>query len=142
MKRGISPDRIIFLSGINSRSVFLSCFKLADLSLDAEIWQSHSTCLESLSCGVPLLTCTGNSFCSRVPTTMLKVFGLPEMVCENLQEYEQKAIDLGLHPEKLNALKAKTRALKTPNNPLFDMKQYAYHFEENLKKMLHEKGLR
>ena len=67
------------------------------------------------------LTCPGDSFCSRVPATMLKTFGLPEMVCKTTQEYEQKAIDLGLHPEKLKALKEKTQSLKTIDNPLFDM---------------------
>ena len=140
MKRGVSPDRIIFLNAMN-RPLFLASFKLADLFLDTEIWQAHSTCLESLCCGVPLLTCPGDNFCSRVPATMLKTFGLPEMVCKTTQEYEEKAIDLGLHPEKLKALKAKTRALKTPDNPLFDMTRYAHYFEDNLKKMLMEKGL-
>lgn len=140
MKRGISPDRIIFLNCMD-RPMFLASFRLADLFLDTEIWQAHSTCLESLCCGVPLLTCPGDSFCSRVPATMLKTFGLPEMVCETTQEYEQKAIDLGLHPEKLKALKEKTNALKTPDNPLFNMRQYARWFEDNLKKMLAEKGL-
>ena len=139
-ERGISPDRFVFLNYMN-RPLFLTCFRLADLFLDTEIWQAHSTCLESLNCGVPVLTCPGNSFCSRVPATMLKTFGLPEMVCKDLNEYEQKAIDLGSNPEKMKALKEKTASLKTPYNPLFNMNQYAIWFEDNLKKMLKEKNL-
>lgn len=142
MNRGISPDRIIFLSWLDSKALFLKCFKFADLFLDTEIWQAHSTCLESLTCGIPLLTCPGNSFCSRVPATMLKTFGLPEMVCKDIKEYEQKAIDFGLHPEKLQAAKEKVRSLKTPDNPLFDMVSYARKFENILKQILKEKNLK
>lgn len=138
IKRGITPERIIFLPCMD-RPFFLSALRNADLFLDVEIWQAHSTCLESLSACVPLLTCTGNSWASRVPSTMLRTFGLPELVCASEAEYEQKAIAYGLDKEKLAALKEKTKALMSPENPLFNMKQYAKWFEDNLMQMLHEK---
>ncbi len=140
-KRGISPNRIVFLSCMD-RPMFLACLKQADLFLDSEIWQAHSTCIEALSVGLPLLTRTGNCFCARVPSTMLKTFGLPELVCANDEEYEQKAIDYGLNPEKLKALKDKTIALMGPQNPLFDMATFAKNFEGLLKEMIAEKGLK
>ena len=105
------------------------------------MYNAHSTALESLFCGVPLITCPGESYASRVSASMLNAFGLPELICPSEEAYEQKAIELGNNLEKLNCLKAKTVALMTPNNPLFDMKQYTLDFENLLRQMASEKGL-
>lgn len=140
-KRGVDPARIIVLPKMPTHADFLYCFKNADLFLDTEMYNAHSTALESLFCGVPLITCPGESYASRVSASMLNAFGLPELICPSEEAYEQKAIELGNNPEKLNCLKAKTVALMTPNNPLFDMKQYTLDFENLLRQMASEKGL-
>ena len=139
-KRDVNPNRIIVLPKMPTHADFLYCFKNADLFLDTEMYNAHSTALESLFCGVPLITCPGDSYASRVSSSMLHAFGLDEMICKTEDEYEKKAIELGLNTEKLNCLKAKTVSLMTQNNPLFDMKSYARDFEKLLRQISSKKN--
>lgn len=140
-KRGVAKERLIFLSKMPTHADFLYCFKNADLFLDTEGYNAHSTALESLFCGVPLITTPGNSLPARVSSSMLTAFGLPELVFDTEEAYEKAAIEFGLNPEKRKALKEKTAHLAQSKNALFDMVQFTSDFENLLKDIATEKGL-
>ena len=123
IEQGVSGDRIIFASR-ESKDKHLRRLQLADLFLDTYIVGAHTTASDSLWAGVPILTCTGDRFVSRVCTSLLVTQGLTELVTQDLTEYQQKAIDYAQHPDQIVALKQKIKdANKT--RPLFKTEVYA-----------------
>ncbi|NCQ40911.1 MAG: hypothetical protein GW795_03220, partial [Cyanobacteria bacterium] len=122
-QQGINPKRIIF-AGKLKKSKHLKRLQLADLFLDTYIVGAHTTASDSLWAGVPILTCTGDRFISRVCTSMLAVQGLTALITKDLEEYQQKAIYYGTHPEQIKSLKQEIQAANR-NKPLFNTPQFA-----------------
>ena len=115
-------------------------YRLADLFLDTT-YNAHVTACDALWAGLPLLTCTGSSFATRVAGGMLHVLGLPELVTASLADYERIALALATDPEKLRALRDKLeRARKT--SPLFDADRFRRHIESAFNTMweIHRRG--
>jgi predicted O-linked N-acetylglucosamine transferase (SPINDLY family) len=50
---------------------------------------------------LPLLTCTGRTFASRVAASLLHAAGVPELVTHNLTDYEALAMRLAADPALL-----------------------------------------
>ena len=59
--------------------------RLADLFLDTLPFNAHVTASDALWAGLPLLTCRGDAFASRVAASVLHAAGLPELVVDNLR---------------------------------------------------------
>ena len=78
--------------------------------------------------GLPVLTCIGNSFASRVSASLLNAVNLPELITSNQAEYEELAIELATHPDKLNTLKIKLLH-NLPTSPLYDSRLFTMHIE-------------
>ena len=117
--RGIDSDRIIFAQKVEMMADYLSRYALADLFLDTHPYNAHTTALDSLKVGVPVLTLMGKSFASRVAASLLNAIGLSELITSTQEEYEALAIELAVNPIKLKDIK-----LRLANNrmttPLFD----------------------
>ena len=125
--RGISSDRLIFVPRIDYRD-YLSRFSLFDLFLDTFPYNAGATASDALWAGLPVLTCMGESFASRVAASLLKAIDLPELITHSQQEYEAKAIELATNPVLLKATKDKLAANKL-TKPLFDTKLFTKHLE-------------
>ncbi len=76
----------------------------------------------------PLLTCTGRSFAARVAGSLLTANGLPELITQNLEDYETLALKLAREPELLSELGAKL-ARNRDTQPLFDCPRFCRHLE-------------
>jgi len=122
-RRGIRSNRIVFAKREDLMSDHLARYSLANLFLDTFPYNAHTTALDSLKTCLPILTRTGQSFPSRVATSLLHAIGLPELITSSQSEYEALAVELAKNPEKLNSIKIKlvTNRLTTPlfNTPLF-----------------------
>ncbi len=125
--RGISPERLIFAPKI-PRAEHLSRHRQADLFLDTSPYNAHTTASDALWAGVPLVTCLGCTFVSRVAASLLRAVGLPELVTTSLEDYEALALKLAREPSFLAAIKAKL-ARNRGTHPLFDTARYARHIE-------------
>ena len=55
--------------------------------------------------GLPLITMRGNSFASRVAASILSSINMSELITENINDYENLAIELGNNKFKLNEIK-------------------------------------
>jgi len=134
-KRGIVSSRIIFAPRLDLNADHLARYALADLFLDTFSYNAHTTAVDSLKSGVPVLTRTGQSFASRVAASLLNAIRLPELITNTQKEYEALAIELAMNPEKLTDIK-----LKLDNNrlttPLFDTPLFAKHLETAYIKMM------
>jgi protein O-GlcNAc transferase len=127
-KRGVDSNRIIFAVREDLMADHLARYGLADLFLDTFPYNAHTTTVDSLKAGVPVLTRVGQSFASRVAASLLNAIGLPELITTSQAEYEALAIELALNPQKLAEIK-----LKLANNrlttPLFDTPLFAKNLE-------------
>ena len=126
-ERGVLASRIVFAPRLPHKE-HLSRHALADLFLDTLPYTAHTTASDSLFAGVPVLTCVGDSFPSRVATSIVRAFGLPELSVDTLEDYQNKAVALGTDREKLKELKNRVSALRSAAT-LFDGKT----FSDNLK---------
>jgi protein O-GlcNAc transferase len=101
----VDPARLIF-AGKLPQAEHLARLQRADLFLDTLPCNAHTTASDALWAGLPLLTCSGQSFCSRVAGSLLHALGLPELVTTSLHEYEERAAELATHREELARLRA------------------------------------
>ena len=85
------------------------------------------TCALPIS-GLPVLTCTGRSFPSRVGASLLNAVGLPELVTDDLAQYEALAIALANDRPRLAALRERL-AGQLRSAPLYDTPRYTRHLE-------------
>lgn len=127
-KRGISSDRLIFASHVESNEDHLARHRLADLFLDTFCYNAHATANDALWAGVPILTCSGSAFANRVAGSLLNSIGLPEMITYSLDEYEALALKLARQPDFLAAIKQKL-AQHREVFPLFNTKRFTRHIE-------------
>ncbi|CAM5370815.1 protein O-GlcNAc transferase OS=Afipia felis OX=1035 GN=bcsC PE=3 SV=1 [Afipia felis] len=125
--REISPERIVFAAHADY-AIYLARMQLADLFLDNNYWNGHSTASDALRCGVPVITCLGSSFASRVASSLLRAIEMPELVTISLDEYEALALKLARDPARLAAIKAKL-AKNRLTTPLFDTGRFTRHLE-------------
>jgi protein O-GlcNAc transferase len=104
--RGISGDRLIFAKRI-SPSEHLARHCCADLFLDTYPCNAHTTASDSLWAGLPLITLRGESFASRVASSLLSAVGLPELITDTQSDYESLAIELANDSLKLQEYKSR-----------------------------------
>lgn len=117
-KRGISGDRLVFAKRV-APSEHLARHRCADLFIDTYPCNAHTTASDSLWAGLPLLTLRGESFASRVASSLLNATGLPELITDTQSQYESLAIELGNNSAKLIEYKSRL-AKNLLTTPLFD----------------------
>lgn len=139
--RGVDPARLVF-APLVPPARHLARQQLADLFLDCFPFNAHTTASDALWAGLPLLTCAGQNFASRVAGSVLRTAGLPELVTHSLTEYEAVARDLALQPGRLDTLKDRLRRSRA-GNPLFDTRRFTRELEQAflLMQERHERGL-
>jgi predicted O-linked N-acetylglucosamine transferase (SPINDLY family) len=125
--RGVNPERLVFASRMPLPE-HLARHRLADLFLDTLPYNAHTTTSDALWAGLPVLTCIGGTFAGRVSASLLRATGLPELVTENLADYESLALRLATTPGMLSELKAKL-AKNRGTHPLFDTDRFRRHME-------------
>jgi len=117
--RGVDPQRIVFAPHVASMAEHLGRHQLADIYLDTLPYNAHSTTCDALWAGVPVITCAGGGFASRVAASALTAVGLPELIGDSLEEYGHLALELALDTRKRQNLRARLAANRTAA-PLFD----------------------
>lgn len=142
-KRGIAPERLLFAERVAERGHHLSRLQLADLALDPFPYNSHSTGLEILWAGVPMVALLGETFAGRVGASLLRAAGIDELIAGSPAEYQQIAVELAKNPQRLRELRAKlTDGRRTSS--LFDMPAFVSALESLYRRMWddHRQGVR
>jgi protein O-GlcNAc transferase len=125
--RGVDPERILFGEPwVNERH--LARLRLCDLFLDTWPYNAHTTGSDALWAGLPVVTCMGESFPSRVGASLLRAVGLPELVTENFANYEALALRLATDRAALARLRERLAA-QLPTAALYDTARYTRHLE-------------
>ncbi|MCC7007038.1 MAG: tetratricopeptide repeat protein [Ottowia sp.] len=127
VKRGVAAERLIFAKRL-PLAEHLARHRLADLFIDTLPYGAHTTSSDALWAGVPVLTCMGESFASRVAASLLTAIDLPELITQTQEEYEALAISLATHPDQLMQIKQKL-AQNRLTTPLFNTALFVEHLE-------------
>ncbi len=115
---GIDAARMVFARS-TALEQHLARLRLADLFLDTLPCNAHTTALEALHCGVPLLTVTGTTAAGRVGASVVQAAALADLIRANLADYETRAVALAADPAALAAVKARLAAARA-SCPLWD----------------------
>ena len=107
LNRGVAPDKIIFAKRVDAMSDHLARISIANLFLDTFPYNAHTTAVDALRSGVPVLTIPGASFPSRVASSLLNTLDLQEMIVNSQLEYEVLAIKFANNPSLLNAVRSR-----------------------------------
>ena len=124
--RGIDPDRLVFAPKA-PYAEHLARHRHADLFLDTLPYNAATTASDALWAGVPLLTCPGRSFVSRIGGSLLNAVGLPELVAPSLPAYEARALQLARNLDELHALRRRLEESRTAR--LFNPPRFRRHIE-------------
>jgi protein O-GlcNAc transferase len=126
--RGIDPGRLIFAPQMASLPDHLARHRQADLFLDTLPYNAHSTAIDALWAGLPVITCPGRSFAGRVGASVLRAVGLPELIADDLGGYAGLAARLVRDPPLLDAMRRKLADNKQ-TCALFDLQRLCRHLE-------------
>ena len=127
---GVDPARLVF-APVAPQQQHIARLGCADLSLDTLPVNHHTTGVDSLWAGVPLLTCRGDSLAGRVAASLLEDAELPGLVTDTLPDYAARLDALLSNRAELRAMR---EHLVTGRERLrlFDTAGYARDLEDLL----------
>jgi len=138
---GVEQDRVVF-SNVAPKEEHVRRGQLADVCLDTPLCNGHTTGMDVLWAGCPMVTLPLDTFASRVAASLLTSIGIPELIASSRKDYEEIAVRLGVDEEYYNYIKKKVwdgRLL----SPLFDTQKYTRDLESLFYRIWrrYEKGL-
>lgn len=108
LNRGLDPNRLIFAERL-PRNKHIERQSFADLFLDTYPYGAHTTCSDSIRSNLPVLTISGNSFPSKVSSSIIKKLNLDELIAKSFDEYFKKAINFANNPALLKEIKIRMK---------------------------------
>jgi predicted O-linked N-acetylglucosamine transferase (SPINDLY family) len=128
--QGIDSARLVFAPRVPPEE-YLARFQLADLFLDTLPFNGGTTASDALWAGLPVLTCSGRTFASRMAGSLLRTIGLPELITTSLTDYEEKAVRLAADPKELSEIRQRL-ADNRLISPLFDTPRFVRALDDLL----------
>ncbi len=132
-RRGIGAERLFFATRV-PQAEHIARLRAADLALDVLPYGSHTTGVDALWAGVPMLTCRGDAFAGRVGASLLHATGLDELITEDLEAYRAALIALASDPERLAAYRHYLDRERA-RLPLFDTEGFTRDWEDALESL-------
>ena len=118
--QGIDPEtRLVFARRVPDKADHMARLALADLMLDTPIYGAHSSAVDCLWAGTPVLTAPGDVFSSRGAATLLRTLGIEELIVPDYDAYERLAVALAGDPERRSDLRNRI-AVRRKASKLFD----------------------
>ncbi|MFM9437533.1 putative O-linked N-acetylglucosamine transferase (SPINDLY family) [Janthinobacterium sp. CG_23.3] len=103
-QQGVARTRLYFAARV-APADYLARYQLADLFVDTLPFNGGTTASDALWAGLPVLTCAGRTFASRMAGSLLLAVDLPELITHSLNDYENLAVSLAHAPERVAAMK-------------------------------------
>ncbi|EYC21018.1 hypothetical protein Y032_0020g185 [Ancylostoma ceylanicum] len=129
-ERDIDPKRVVF-SHVAAKEEHVRRGQLADVCLDTPLCNGHTTGMDILWTGTPMVTMPLETLASRVASSQLYALGVPELVAKSREDYVNIAVKLGTDKNYLSAIRAKVWKARTTST-LFNVKQYCTDMESLL----------
>ena len=128
LDKRIDQKRIIFAERVD-RGRHLARIKNIDVALDTRIYNGHTTSIEMLQSGIPLVTLEGEHFASRVSTSLLHALEIEELIAKDIDDYKEIVSTLINDNNALNSLKSKIQR-QLSESKLMDTSFFARSFED------------
>jgi predicted O-linked N-acetylglucosamine transferase (SPINDLY family) len=123
----IDTGRIEFVEH-RHRATYLELYHRIDVSLDTLPYNGHTTSLDSLWMGVPVVTRVGRTVVGRAGYSQLSNLGLPELVAWSDDQFVSIASELAGDRARLPQLRATLRG-RMERSPLMDATRFARNIE-------------
>ena len=131
---GVEESRLVFASRTAPEN-YLARYKIADLFLDTYPFNAGTTANDALWMGLPVVTCSGRTFASRMAGALLTAAGLEELITYSLEDYEAKAVALAQAPDACRALRSRLEAVRE-DGVLFDTPRFTRNLEKQFKRLV------
>jgi predicted O-linked N-acetylglucosamine transferase (SPINDLY family) len=128
--RGIEASRLVFAGRVSPEN-YLARYLIADLFLDSFPFNAGTTANDALFMGLPVLTCSGRSFASRMAGALLTAVGCSELITSDFASYEEGAVSLAKAQSNLAIFHRKLSQAGN-RDALFNTTQFITHLEQKL----------
>jgi predicted O-linked N-acetylglucosamine transferase (SPINDLY family) len=125
---GVNPARIEF-EGHRPREPYMRLFNRIDICLDTFPYTGHTTTLDALWMGVPVLTMPGKTAVSRGSLSILSHLQMPELIANSPEQFVQIAATLAADLPWLSSLRRELRD-RLAASSLMDGPRFARSFEQ------------
>ena len=131
---GLEPGRLIFAAKTPAAQ-FAELCRLADLFLDTAHYGAGATGAMALQAGLPLLTCPGEHFVSRMGASLCASVHMHDLICPTAEAYVERAIALGR--DRIELEQRRQQLLdQSAALPLFDTARWVRNWENLLHGLL------
>jgi predicted O-linked N-acetylglucosamine transferase (SPINDLY family) len=126
-REGVEAHRVEFVD-FRPRREYLELYHRLDIVLDTFPYNGHTTSLDALWMGVPVVSLAGKTPVSRAGLSQLTNLGLPELVAHSEEDYVRIAGELAGDLPRLAQLRSTLRA-RMQTSPLMDAPRFARNVE-------------
>jgi predicted O-linked N-acetylglucosamine transferase (SPINDLY family) len=130
---GVATDRIEFV-GHRGRKDYFELYHRIDVGLDTFPYNGHTTSLDSLWMGVPVVALAGLAAVGRAGVSQLSNLGLNDLIGQSPDEFVRIATDLTADLDPLSALRSGLRE-KMRHSPIMDARRFAREIESAYRMM-------
>ncbi|HEY5313356.1 MAG TPA: tetratricopeptide repeat protein [Pirellulales bacterium] len=124
---GVDPQRVEFVDRA-PRARYLAYYHRIDLGLDTFPYNGHTTTLDSMWMGVPVITLIGDAPAGRAGWSQLNNLGLEHLAATSEAGFVRLACEMVGKIDELSALRASLRD-RLMHSPLADGAAFARHME-------------
>jgi protein O-GlcNAc transferase len=132
-QEGVDPARVEFVA-LQPREKYLQTYHRIDLGLDTFPYNGHTTSLDSLWMGVPVVTFVGGRAVGRAGWCQLSNLGLGELAGRTPEEFVRIAAELANDLPRLADLRSTLRR-RMEQSPLMDAPRFARNVEAAYRQM-------
>jgi predicted O-linked N-acetylglucosamine transferase (SPINDLY family) len=132
-EEGVARDRVTFVPKL-PRPSYLRQYRGIDIELDTVPYNGHTTSLDSLWMGVPVVTLVGPTVVGRAGLSQLTNLGLPELIAYTPEQYLRIATELAHDLPRLSRLRSTLRG-RMEASPLMDAPRFTRNIEAAFRQM-------
>jgi predicted O-linked N-acetylglucosamine transferase (SPINDLY family) len=123
----VDPARVLF-QDFQPRAEYLEAYHAVDLCLDTFPYNGHTTSLDAMWMGVPVISLFGKSAVSRAGLSQTSNLGLSYLAARDADEFVSLAVHLAGDRERVRRLRATLRD-RMIASPLMDAPRFARNVE-------------
>ncbi|MGB8293793.1 MAG: tetratricopeptide repeat protein, partial [Polyangia bacterium] len=124
----VQAERVEFVA-FQPRAQYLDLYRRIDIGLDTFPYNGHTTSMDSLWMGVPVLTLRGETVVSRAGHSLLANLGLKDWVTDSPTAFVERAVGLAPRLAELASLRANLRS-RMRESSLMDAARFARNIEK------------
>lgn len=126
----VDPERIEWIGKVDF-GTYLALHSRIDFMLDVFPFNGHTTTVQGLWMGVPIVTCAGVSHRSRMGASVLTCVGLTDWITSSPEAYVERIVEVANAPAELVRVRAGLRD-RVAGSPLVDAQGYTKALEDLL----------